>query len=95
VTIEAKHIQEKLGQLPEILDRSKPVALSMFYSFDPTKRSIVQYPCRNFELLNFVCICRDDTLGHETSESWSAPGDRDELLKIFSDFPSSVLEMLA
>lgn len=52
------------------------------------------YPCRNFQLLNFVCITPDKNLKNETTESWSAAGDKDELLKIFEDFPPWVLDYL-
>lgn len=52
------------------------------------------YPCRDFQLLNFVCITPDKNLKSKTTESWSAPGDRDELLSIFNDFPAWVLDYL-
>jgi len=77
-----------------MLDSKNPVGLFMVYSFDASKRSVVMYPCRNFELLNFVCICPDSSLNSESSESWTAPGDRDELLHIFKDFPEWVLRLL-
>jgi salicylate hydroxylase len=52
------------------------------------------YPCRDFQLLNFVCIVPDETLRAETTESWTAAGDKDELLSIFEDFPPWVLSYL-
>ncbi|KAL3480493.1 FAD/NAD(P)-binding domain-containing protein [Aspergillus californicus] len=93
-TLEAAAIKNAIGELPDSLDADKPVCLSMVYSFDSTKRSIVMYPCRNFQLLNFVCIVPDDMLKNESTESWTAAGDKDELLSVFDDFPPWVLNYL-
>ncbi|RKK25953.1 hypothetical protein BFJ66_g9062 [Fusarium oxysporum f. sp. cepae] len=89
-TLELHDIKAALEQLPEILQRDKPTCLSMVYSFDNTMRSVVMYPCRNFELLNFVCIVPDSSLKEKTTESWTASGDKKELMSLFSDFPSWV-----
>ncbi|RSL98835.1 hypothetical protein CEP52_010078 [Fusarium oligoseptatum] len=51
-------------------------------------------PCRNFHILNFVCIVPDSSLKEETTESWTALGDREELLSLFSDFPAWVQDYL-
>lgn len=93
-TLQADAIENAIGELPEFLDPDKPVCLSMVHSFDGTKRSIVMYPCRDFQLLNFVCIVPDEMLKTETTESWTAAGDKDELLSIFADFPPWVLNYL-
>jgi hypothetical protein len=66
----------------------------MIFAFDSTKRSAVLYPCRAFQLLNFVCIVPDSSLKEATAESWSATGDRDELVALFADFPPWVLQGL-
>lgn len=89
-TLELHDIKAALEQLPEILQPDKPTCLSMVYSFDNTMRSVVMYPCRNFELLNFVCIVPDSSLKEKTTESWTASGDKEELMSLFSDFPSWV-----
>jgi salicylate hydroxylase len=93
-TLQAGAIKEATGELPDLLQANKPVCLSMVHSFDGTKRSIVMYPCRNFQLLNFVCIVPDEMLKNETTESWTAAGDKDELLSIFGDFPAWVVTYL-
>ncbi|KAL2837585.1 hypothetical protein BJX68DRAFT_280156 [Aspergillus pseudodeflectus] len=93
-TLQAGAIKDATGELPELLQADKPVCLSMVHSFDGTKRSIVMYPCRNFQLLNFVCIVPDEMLKNETTESWTAAGDKDELLSIFGDFPAWVVTYL-
>jgi salicylate hydroxylase len=92
--LQAGAIKEATGELPDLLQADKPVCLSMVHSFDGTKRSIVMYPCRNFQLLNFVCIVPDEMLKNETTESWTAAGDKDELLSIFGDFPAWVVTYL-
>lgn len=87
--------EEVLEKVPNfrILDKSKPATLDMVFSFDPSQRSAVLYPCRNFDLLNFVCIVPDGILKTATTESWSATGDVDELLGAFQDFPPWLLDL--
>ncbi|KAJ2892505.1 hypothetical protein MKZ38_009697 [Zalerion maritima] len=88
--------EEALQVSPEIriLDKSKPAMLEMVFAFDPSKRSVVMYPCRNYELLNIVVIAPDTILKAEATEFWSAPGDREEMLSCFEDYPSWVLDLL-
>ena len=93
-TLEAAVIRERIGKIPDFLRADKPVCLSMICSFDGTQRSIVLYPCRDFQILNFVCIVPDKMLKNETTESWTATGDKDELLALFDDFPPWALEYL-
>ncbi len=88
--------EDVLAKFPDlrILDSSQPATLEMVFAFDPSRRSVVMYPCRNYELLNLVVIVPDSILKTETTESWSAPGDRDEMLSCFQDYPSWVLDLL-
>ncbi|CVK96704.1 related to salicylate 1-monooxygenase [Fusarium mangiferae] len=79
-TLEVDDIKAALKRLPQILQADQPTCLSMVYSFDSTMRSVVMYPCRNFELLNFVCIVPDSSLKEKTTESWTASGDKEELI---------------
>ncbi|KAH7384684.1 hypothetical protein BKA66DRAFT_83940 [Pyrenochaeta sp. MPI-SDFR-AT-0127] len=53
---------------------------------DGSGRSVVSYPCRNLELLNVGCIAPDSAIGLSTADSWSAPGTREDLLRVFGDF---------
>jgi len=87
-------VLEITGEVPEILDKSKPVCLAMVFSFDRTNRSVVMYPCRDFELLNFVCIVPDSSLKNPATESWTASGNRDELVSLFNDYPCWVMQFL-
>ncbi len=93
-TLDAELVNTRLGGLPEILQSDKPVCLTMVYSFDGSMRSIVMYPCRNFQLLNFVCITPSKNLKNGSTESWSASGDKEEMLSIFEDFPAWSLDLL-
>ncbi|KAJ4234621.1 hypothetical protein NW759_001615 [Fusarium solani] len=93
-TLEVDEIKQSLNEIPQILQPDQPTCLSMVYSFDDTMRSVVMYPCRNFQILNFVCIVPDSSLKEETTESWTASGDREELLSLFSDFPVWVQDYL-
>ncbi|OJJ71732.1 hypothetical protein ASPBRDRAFT_125517 [Aspergillus brasiliensis CBS 101740] len=87
---------EKMGynECLAALDAERPACLRVVFAFDASKRSVVSYPCRSFQLLNFVCIVPDSMLKEPTTESWSAAGDRDELVTLFADFPSWVLQNL-
>lgn len=93
-TLEASTLNANLGSIPEMLDPTKPVALTLVDSLDESRRSVVIYPCRDFQLLNFGCICADDLLQAETTESWTAAGDKEEMLTIFHDFPEWTLKLL-
>ncbi|UPK96301.1 hypothetical protein LCI18_007236 [Fusarium solani-melongenae] len=93
-TLEVDEIKQSLNENPQILQPDQPTCLSTVYSFDETMRSVVMYPCRNFQILNFVCIVPDSSLKEETTESWTASGDRVELLSLFTDFPVWVQDYL-
>lgn len=95
--IEAQRIQDMTGYLPEMF---KPLpgnkyCLSMLFATDGSKRGMVIYPCRKFELVNFLCFVPDNRLKGESTRSWSAPGDHNELVSHFGDdFPDWVVDCL-
>ncbi|RAL01833.1 FAD/NAD(P)-binding domain-containing protein [Aspergillus ibericus CBS 121593] len=81
------------GNVPDVLDPTKPGTLIGIYAFDPTERRVILYPCRNYEILNFVALVPDNMLKEPPpSDSWSAPGDREELISLFEDFPDWVVK---
>jgi salicylate hydroxylase len=86
-TLEASEVLKAFGELPEVLQKDKPVCLTMLFSMNGSKRGMVLYPCRHFELLNFVCIVPDSALKGETTESWSAVGNPAEMVSLLGDFP--------
>ncbi|KAF2404399.1 FAD/NAD(P)-binding domain-containing protein [Trichodelitschia bisporula] len=65
----------------------------------PTKR-VVAYPCRNNELINFVCIHPEpasktaDGKPSSSPESWYSVSSTDALLSEFSEFPPGILACL-
>lgn len=88
-----EQVRDVHGDIP-LLDNSKPASLDVHLALDPTNRSIVMYPCRNWEYINFVCIAQDKMLGKKTEESWTAEGDKGDLLRCFEDFGPYVLDLL-
>ncbi|PWY87497.1 FAD binding domain protein [Aspergillus heteromorphus CBS 117.55] len=90
-TMTREKVVEILGGVPEVLDSSKPACMTGVYALDPTERRVVIYPCRNYQILNFAIIVPDSMLKSTPTDSWSAPGDRDELVSLFTDFPDWVL----
>ncbi|GLA64983.1 hypothetical protein AtubIFM54640_006717 [Aspergillus tubingensis] len=87
-----KVIELHNGEVPEIMDSSRPGTLLGVYALDPTERRVIMYPCRNYEILNFAVLAPDNMLKTPaSSDSWSAPGDRDEMISLFTDFPDWVL----
>lgn len=77
-----------------MLDSSKSAGLYVQLAMDGTNRSVVAYPCRDYKLLNFVCISPDSMLAVTTVESWTANGTREELLDVFSDFDEKTKTLL-
>lgn len=88
-----KVIELHNGEVPEIMDSSKPGTLIGVYALDPTERRVIMYPCRNYEILNFAVLAPDNMLkAPASSDSWSAPGDKDEMISLFTDFPEWVVK---
>lgn len=89
----AEEVHVICGDMP-ILDSTKAASLDIYLPLDGTNRSIVMYPCRNFDALNFVAIVPDSMLKRQTLESWTASGDRDDLLRCFDDFGPHIKNLL-
>ncbi|PSN64651.1 FAD binding domain protein [Corynespora cassiicola Philippines] len=67
-----------------LLDPSRAAVLTIRVAHDG--RSIVTYPCRNHELLNVGCIASNYLIDLPLAHSWSSPGKREDLLRVFGDF---------
>lgn len=65
---------------------TEPVELTMRIASDGSGRTIVTYPCRNHELLNVGCIAPNSLIELPPADSWVAPGERADLLRVFGDF---------
>lgn len=92
-TLTAEQVRAVHGDI-DLLDSSTPAKLDIYLALDQTNRSIVMYPARSFEVVNFVCIVSDNIIGRETEESWSAEGSRADLLRCFDDFCPYVKDLL-
>ncbi|KAL4861433.1 hypothetical protein BDV12DRAFT_191078 [Aspergillus spectabilis] len=85
-TLPAEIYQESIPDDTRTLDSTKNASLNVYLPLDGTARSIVVYPCRQYRLVNFVCIAPDDLIAAQTTESWSAEGKQADLLATFADF---------
>ncbi|OBT64247.1 hypothetical protein VE03_06885 [Pseudogymnoascus sp. 23342-1-I1] len=57
-------------------------------------RRVVVYPCRNNELLNFVCIHPQEVKGEESKE-WNSSTSVEAMLHTYKGFSQSVINMLS
>lgn len=87
-TMPRSFVREMLNNetMTRLLDSTQLASLDVHFAVDGSNRSIVLYPCRNFELLNFVCIAPDSWIKAPTTESWSTTGTNKDLLNTFKDF---------
>lgn len=72
------------------IDKTKPASLQIY---EGVGRQAVIYPCRNFDLVNVGCIASDKLIGRETTESWSATGTQEDLLKVYEGFDPTLLSI--
>ncbi|KAJ9625937.1 hypothetical protein H2203_004706 [Taxawa tesnikishii (nom. ined.)] len=92
--LEREKVVEAFGSVPRPLQADQPVLMTICDAADGTRRFSNCYPCRNFGLLNVVCMVPDSSLKQPTTESWTADGDKDEMVSHFADFPNWVQEYL-
>lgn len=76
------------------MDNTKDAVMDVHLAMDGSNRSVVKYPCRDYNLLNFVCIAPDTYIKAKTTESWSAEGSLEDLLTTYHDFDQSLLSLL-
>lgn len=58
-------------------------------------RRIVVYPCRDFQLLNFVCIHPESETNVSEDFGWSSPASVQDVLRVYSGrIPSQLEELL-
>ncbi|RNJ55906.1 hypothetical protein D7B24_007902 [Verticillium nonalfalfae] len=97
IAVSAQDAEAALGKIPEWWDRSTGKGRGVvFESGDASNRFIVAYPLRNFEYMNLSCIfpTNPERLKSSTASTWYAEGDRSEMLEVFSDFSSTLVELL-
>ncbi|KAJ9165487.1 FAD/NAD(P)-binding domain-containing protein [Coniochaeta hoffmannii] len=63
------------------------------YADHGRSRRLVPYPCRDYEIVNFVGICRVDNFS-DNREDWQCSVDKSELVKVFEGYHPSLLAVL-
>lgn len=89
-----KETLEQHGLELRVMDSTREATLDIYLSTDGTNRSVIMYPCRDFQTLNVGCITPDEILQSPTTESWSAEGSREDLLRCFNCFSPAILDVL-
>lgn len=79
-------VVESITADPAIADLATEPELCIRIASDGSGRTVVSYPCRNHELLNVGCIAPDTLINLPIGDSWSSPGHREDLLRVFRDF---------
>ena len=78
----------------DCVNSNVPAAVRLYIAMDGSNRSVVMYGCRNYELVNFVCIAPESMIAAETTESWTAAGSREDLLRAFGDYNETIRKLL-
>ena len=81
----ASEVEEAAGKL-RVMDPKQPPCFDQFLALDGSKREIIMYPCRHFQLLNVLCIAPKLLVSGWASEPWLTPVENDRLMEAFSDF---------
>lgn len=63
------------------------------YADHERTRRLVTYPCRDYEVMNFVGICRVDNFS-DNKEDWQCSVDKSEVLKVFEGYHPSLLAVM-
>src|ERR1051326_7334379 len=82
-----RQINDSLDELPEPLKIEDGAFTTLLVLKPGVSRSIVMYPCRDGEIMNFSATVPNEALKDTPADSWTADGDIDDMIEIFSDFP--------
>lgn len=86
----AEQARAALGRLPDWWTEH----YHMFSAgLDGTDRFILLYPTDNLKSMNMSCIFQTREEKKETTESWNADGNIDEMLDVFRDFDENITKM--
>jgi hypothetical protein len=86
--LSTQQINDSLNELPEPLKIEDGAFTTLLVIRPGVSRSIVMYPCRNGEIINFSATVPNEALKDTPVDSWNADGSIDDMLEIFSDFPA-------
>lgn len=87
-------IKQILDVLPEQLRQDGEASLAVIVPKDYSHRSIVMYPCRDKEIINFGAIVPNALLKETPTDSWTAEGKIEDMLEIFHDYPDWVKQLM-
>ncbi len=97
VAVSAERVEAALGKLPRWWQdqREKEQGhMRLVEALDGTSRLVVTYPLRNAAWMNMAWVFQTRRERENTTESWNADGDRDEILGIYDDFDDELKTML-
>ncbi|KAI8813179.1 FAD binding domain protein [Cladochytrium replicatum] len=84
-----------LGRAPEVFDATKPAYFHQIQSTDGTDRVIIAYACSDMNCFNVSCIAGDGMIKEKAIPgSWFQRGNKDDMLKLFNDFPEWIKELM-
>ncbi|BDD62626.1 hypothetical protein MAP00_007589 [Monascus purpureus] len=85
LTIMASEVNAAIGKT-RIMDPDRPPSVDLYLAGDGSRRGIIMYPCRQYEVLNINCIAPDSMVRWPAEASPNMPADLKNLTEIFSDF---------
>lgn len=81
----ASEVNAAIGKT-RIMDPDRPPSVDLYLAGDGSRRGIIMYPCRQYEVLNINCIAPDSMVRWPAEASPNMPADLKNLTEIFSDF---------
>lgn len=86
---------EAAAAFPELpCDRERGACLTMVMGNDDTHRSMVVYPCRDFEQFNCGVVLPDELVKTDPGEYWNTVAPTEEMVGVCSDFTDRIKNFL-
>ncbi|KAB5515523.1 FAD binding domain-containing protein [Coniochaeta sp. 2T2.1] len=68
-------------------------SICRIYADQERSRRLVTYPCREYEVMNFVGICKVENFS-DNKEDWQCSVDKSEVLRVFEGYHPSILAVI-
>lgn len=86
---------EAAAVFPELpCDRDRGACLTMIMGNDDSHRSMVIYPCRDFEQFNCGVVLPDELVKTDPGEYWNTVAPTEEMVEVCSDFTDRIKNFL-
>lgn len=87
---------EAAAVFPELVprDRARGACLTMIMAGDESHRSMVVYPCRDFEQVNCGVVLPDELVRTDPGEYWNAVAPTEEMVAACGDFTERIKTFL-